>query len=107
MFGRKPQLKEGVHVFSVKENGDYNDFIFATVTGIEGRKVGVSGIIINPVGLKNKVEQGKTGERSLEILKNPTPDHRTPAALCAQAPDARRFRVHGIPPPSFSRASGP
>ena len=75
MFGRKPQLKEGVHVFSVKDNGDYKDFIFATVTGVEGRKVGVSGVIVNPVGLKNKIEQGKTGERSLEILQNPNPDN--------------------------------
>jgi len=48
------KIKEGVHVFSVKENGDYKDFIFATVTGVEGRKVGVSGVIVNPVGLKNK-----------------------------------------------------
>lgn len=75
MFGRKPTLKEGIHIFSVKKNGDYNDFVFAIVTGVEGRKVGVNGIIVNPVGLKNKIEQGKTGERSLEILQNPTPDN--------------------------------
>ena len=75
MFGRKPTLKEGVHIFSVKKNGDYNDFVFAIVTGVEGRKVGVNGVIVNPVGLKNKIEQGKTGERSLEILQNPTPDN--------------------------------
>lgn len=75
MFGRKPTLKEGIHVFSVKKNGDYNDFVFAIVTGVEGRKVGVNGIIVNPVGLKNKIEQGKTGKRSLEILQNPTPDN--------------------------------
>ena len=61
--------------FSVKKNGDYNDFVFAIVTGVEGRKVGVNGVIVNPVGLKNKIEQGKTGERSLEILQNPTPDN--------------------------------
>ena len=75
MFGRKPELKEGVHIFSVKKNGDYNDFIFAVVTGVEGRKVGVNGVIVNPVGLKNKIEQGKTGERSVEILEHPTPDN--------------------------------
>ena len=75
MFGRKPTLKEGIHIFSVKKNGDYNDFVFAIVTGVEGRKVGVNGVIVNPVGLKNKIEQGKTGERSLEILQNPTPDN--------------------------------
>ena len=75
MFGKKPKLKEGVHVFSVRKNGDYNDFIFAVVTGVEGRKVGVNGVIINPVGLKNKIEQGKAGERSIEILQHPTPDN--------------------------------
>ena len=75
MFGRKPVLKEGTHIFSVKENGKFNDFIFGVVTGVEGRKVGVNGVIVNPVGLKNKIEQGKTGERSVEILQNPTPDN--------------------------------
>jgi len=75
MFGKKLALKEGAHVFSTKRNGDYNDFIFGIVTGVDGRKVGVNGVIVNPVGLKNKIEQGKTGERSLEILQYPTPDN--------------------------------
>ncbi len=46
--------------FSTKKNGNYNDFIFGVVTGIDGRKVGINGVIVNPVGLKNKIEQGKT-----------------------------------------------
>ncbi len=75
MFGKKPALREGVHIFSTKKNGNYNDFIFGVVTGIDGRKVGINGIIVNPVGLKNKIEQGKTGERSQEILEYPTPDN--------------------------------
>jgi len=75
MFGKKPALREGVHIFSTKKNGDYNDFIFGVVTGIDGRKVGINGVIVNPVGLKNKIEQGKTGERSREILEHPTPDN--------------------------------
>lgn len=75
MFGKKPQLKEGVHVFSTRKNGEYDDFIFGVVTGVEGRKVGVNGVIVNPVGLKNKIAQGKAGDRSLEILKHPTPDN--------------------------------
>ena len=75
MFGKKPVLKEGVHIFSTKKNGDYYDFIFGTVTGVDGRQVGVNGVIVNPVGLKNKIKQGKTGERSAEILENPTPDN--------------------------------
>lgn len=75
MLGRKPELKEGVHVFSIKKNGDYNDFIFAVVTGVNGRKVGVNGIIVNPIGLKNKISQGKAGPRSVEVLEHPTPDN--------------------------------
>ena len=75
MFGKKPSLKEGVHVFSTKKNGQYNDFIFGIVTGVDGKKVGVNGIIVNPVGLKNKIEQGKAGERSKEILEHPDPDN--------------------------------
>ena len=75
MFGSKPQLKEGTYVFSVKKNGDFNDFIFAVVSGVDGRKVGVNGVIVNPIGLKNKISQGKTGERSQEILNHPTPDN--------------------------------
>ena len=75
MFGKKPKLEEGTHIFSARKNGEYNDFIFAVVTGIEGRRVGVNGVIVNPIGLKNKIAQGKTGQRSMEILINPTPDN--------------------------------
>ncbi|HET6517292.1 MAG TPA: hypothetical protein VFG25_03615 [Nitrosopumilaceae archaeon] len=76
MFGRKkPQMKEGVHVFATKPNGEYSNIIFGTVTGVDGNKIGVNGLEINPVGLKNKVEQGKAGPRSVEILKNPTPEN--------------------------------
>ena len=75
MFGKKPTLKEGTHVFSTKKNGNYYDFIFGVITGIDGKKVGLNGVIVNPVGLKNKIEQGKAGERSQEILQFPTPDN--------------------------------
>ena len=57
-------LKEGTHIFSIKKNGEFNDFIFGVVTGIDDKKVGVNGVIVNPIGLKNKISQGKTGERS-------------------------------------------
>ncbi len=75
MFGRKPVLKEGTSIFSIKKNGEFNDFIFGIITGVDGRKVGVNGVIVNPIGLKNKIIQGKTGERSREILQHPTPDN--------------------------------
>ena len=75
MFRKKQVLKEGVYVFSSKPDGKYRKFLFGVVTGVEGKKVGVNGIIVDPVGLKNKVEQGKAGPRSVEILEKPNPDN--------------------------------
>lgn len=113
MFGRKPKLKEGIHVFSVKKNGEYNDFIFGVVTGIKGRKVGVNGIIVNPVGLKNKISQGKAGERSLEILKHPTPDniilamvYRVEHENFAEVLDLDQDRCDLIPPRVYAMVDG-
>ena len=73
-FGKKG-LKEGDFVFARRPDGEYNKIIFGAVTGVDGKKIGINGIIINPVGLKNKIEQGKAGARSIEILKNPNPDN--------------------------------
>jgi len=113
VFGRKPQLKEGVHVFSTRKNGDYNDFIFGAVTGVEGRKVGVNGVIVNPVGLKNKIAQGKAGERSVEILKRPTPDnvilalvYRVEHENFANILDLDQDRCDMIPPKVYQMLDG-
>jgi len=68
--------KEGDFVFARRPDGEYNKIIFGAVTGVHGKKIGINGIIINPVGLKNKVEQHKEEHpRSIEILKNPNPDN--------------------------------
>jgi hypothetical protein len=75
MFGKKPALREGVHVFATKKNGEFYDFIFGIITGVNRRKIGINGVIVNPVGLKNKISQGKAGARSVEILEHPTPDN--------------------------------
>lgn len=76
MFGRKPDgWKEGSYVFSTRKNGTYRDIIFGAITGVDGDRIGVNGMIVNPVGLKNKIEQGKAGPRSVEILENPTPQN--------------------------------
>ena len=76
MFGiGKKGLKEGDFVFARQPDGEYNKIIFGAVTGVQGKKIGVNGIIVNPVGLRNKIEQGKAGARSAEILKNPNPDN--------------------------------
>ena len=75
MFGKKKELKDGDHVFLSKLDGDYKKFIFGTVTGVNDKKIGINGVIVDPVGLKNKVQQGKAGNRSVEILENPTPEN--------------------------------
>ncbi|MEW6043323.1 MAG: hypothetical protein AB1608_03590 [Thermoproteota archaeon] len=75
MFGRKKGLQEGSYIFTTKPDGEYQNIIVGVITGMAGSKIGVSGIIINPAGLKNKVSQGKAGPHSLEILKNPTPEN--------------------------------
>ena len=76
MFGKKErQLKIDDYVFTSRPDGDFTNMIFGTVTGIDGNKIGVNGFIVNPVGLKNKVSQGKAGDRSLEILKEPTSEN--------------------------------
>jgi len=113
VFGRKPQLKEGVHVFSTRKNGEYNDFIFGAVTGVEGRKVGVNGVIVNPVGLKNKIAQGKAGERSVEILRRPTPDnvilalvYRVEHENFANILDLDQDRCDMIPPKVYQMLDG-
>jgi len=68
-------MKEGVYIFSPKPNGEYKNIVFGVVTGVDGNRIGVNGLIIDPVGLKNKIEQGKAGQRSIEILTNPTPEN--------------------------------
>lgn len=76
MLGRKKkELKEGSYIFASKQDNLYRNIIFGVATGIDGTKVGVSGLIVDLVGLKNKVSQGKAGPRSEEILKNPTPEN--------------------------------
>ena len=76
MFGRKKkELQEGAYVFASKPDGQYTNVIFGVVTGIDGSKIGVSGLVVNMAGLKNKVSQGKAGPRSEEILKNPNPEN--------------------------------
>ena len=113
MFGKKLALKEGTHVFSTKKNGDFYDFIFGVITGVDGRQVGINGVIVNPVGLKNKIEQGKTGERSREILEHPTPDNVVLALVYrveydnfAEVIDLDKDKCDLIPPQVYAMLDG-
>ncbi len=113
MFGRKKELKEGDYVFAPRPDGEYQNVVFGVVTGIDGSKIGVSGLIINPVGLKNKVSQGKAGPRSAEILKTPTPEncilafiYRTEHETFNQVLDLDEDKVVKIPPKLYSVLDG-
>ena len=76
MFGsKKGTLKEGNFVFTAKPADEYCNFVIGIVTGVDGNRVGVNGFIVNPIGLKNKVLQGKAGTRSKELLKEPTSEN--------------------------------
>jgi hypothetical protein len=113
MFGRKKGLEEGSYVFASKPDGQYQNIIVGVVTGIDGSKIGVSGLIINPAGLKNKVSQGKAGPQSEEILKNPTPEncilafvYRTEHDTFNEVLDLGQNKVIQIPPKLYSVLDG-
>ncbi len=114
MFGKKKEgLKEGDYVFSSKRDGDYKNFIFGSVTGVEGSKIGVNGLIVNPVGLKNKLSQGKAGIRAEEILENPTPDNCILALIYriehenyAEVSDLKKDRIVQIAPRVYTILDG-
>jgi len=113
MFDRQPELKEGVCVFARKQNGDFNNIVFGVVTGVEGNKIGINGLEVNPVGLKNKLEQGKTGSRSQEILRNPTPEnciftliYRVEQDNFAGVLDLEKDRVEAISPKAYAVLDG-
>ena len=72
MFSKKT-WKEGDHAFTSIQDGEFRKIVVGVVTGIEDSKIGINGIIINAVGLKNKVAQSKAGPQSAEQLKNPDP----------------------------------
>ena len=72
MFSKKT-WKEGDHAFISVQDGEFRNIVVGVVTGVEDSKIGINGIIINAVGLKNKVAQSKAGPQSVEQLKNPNP----------------------------------
>ncbi len=76
MIGKKSRIKEGDHIFSSKKtSNNFHDIIFGVVTGVEGINVIINGLVVNPIGLKNKISQNKAGPRSIEILTDPTPEN--------------------------------
>ena len=114
MFGRKKgELKEGDFVFTSRQDGEYSNIIFGSVTGIDGDRIGVNGFLVNPVGLKNKISQGKAGPRSTEILKDPSSDNCIMALIYriehenfTGVLDLAKDKVEIIPPRVFAILDG-
>jgi len=114
VFGkRKIQPKEGDFVFCTKPDGEFKNFVFGAISGVDGSKIGVNGLIVNPVGLKNKVEQKKAGVRSIEILTNPTPEncifsliYRIESDNIAEVFDTKDGNVTPIPPKVYEVLDG-
>ena len=114
MFGRKKgELKDGDFVFTSRQDGEYSNIIFGSVTGIDGDKIGVNGFLVNPVGLKNKISQGKAGPRSTEILKDPSSDNCIMALIYriehenfTGVLDLAKDKVEIIPPRVFAILDG-
>jgi len=113
VFGKKNGLKEGDYIFSSKSDGEFSKIIFGAVTGIDGTKIGVNGLIIDPVGLKNKVSQDKAGTRSAEILENPTPEncihafiYRVEQDNFAEVIDTTQDRIIKISPQVYQMLDG-
>ena len=114
MFGRKKgELKDGDFVFTSRPDGEYSNIIFGSVTGIDGDRIGVNGFLVNPVGLKNKISQGKAGPRSTEILKDPSSDNCIMALIYriehenfTGVLDLAKDKVEIIPPRVFAILDG-
>lgn len=114
LFSRKPsKWKEGAHVFTTRPSGEHRDFVFGVITGVDGDRLGINGIAVSPVGLRNKVAQGKAGPRSTEILENPTADncifaliHRVEEDNFTEVVDASKSRVEMIPPRAYAILDG-
>ncbi len=113
MFGKTPKMEEGICVFARKQNGDFDNIVFGVITGVDGNKIGINGLEVNPVGLKNKLEQGKAGSRSQEILRNPTPEnciftliYRVEHDNFAGVLDLEKDRIETISPKAYAVLDG-
>ncbi|CAI8039322.1 hypothetical protein GBAR_LOCUS21860 [Geodia barretti] len=106
-------MTEGSHVFAPRPDGQYARFVFGVVTGVDGDRMGINGVVVDPVGLKNKVAQDKAGVRSAEVLKNPTAENCIHALIFRVEHDSftgvldmSQDKVEIIPPKVHSNLDG-
>jgi hypothetical protein len=74
MFG-KGGIKPGDYVFVALREGNFNKIVIGRVQSINGSKVGIVGTYIRPLGLMERVESGRAGEHSKQVLASPDPNN--------------------------------
>ncbi|MFQ5969111.1 MAG: hypothetical protein ACE5J2_01265 [Nitrososphaerales archaeon] len=76
MFGfKKSPFKDGDYVFTTIDENDSSRIVVGAVEFAGPDRLKVAGLYIKPTGLIRKVQSGKAGPRSLEVLKSPHPDN--------------------------------
>jgi hypothetical protein len=74
MFGKR-EIKAGDYVFVAQKEGNFNKIIIGRVQSISGSKVKVVGTYILPQGLIERVESGRAGDHSKQVLTSPDPNN--------------------------------
>lgn len=71
----KGKIRVGNYVFVVKRINDYNDIIIGKIVDIIGSGCRVQGTRIHPLGLIQRIKDGRAAGRPREVLLNPNPDN--------------------------------
>jgi len=74
MFG-KGGIKPGDYVFVAQKEGNFNKIVIGRVQSTNGSKVNVVGTYVRPQGLVERVESGRAGEHSKQVLASPDPNN--------------------------------
>jgi len=74
-FGKKNVFRDGDYILAAINEGNYSKVIVGLVEFGGPGKVKVAGLYIKPTGLIEKVQSGKLGQRSAEVLRTPHPDN--------------------------------
>lgn len=74
MFGRA-ELKQGNYAFVVQKDGDFSRIVIGRIQSVSGGNIHIVGTYIRPLGLIERVKNGRAGERSVQVLSNPDPNN--------------------------------
>jgi hypothetical protein len=74
MFG-KGGIKPGEFVFVAQKDGQYSRIVIGRIQSVNGSRVHIVGTAIRPSGLVERVNAGKAGDHSKQVLGNPDPNN--------------------------------